>query len=503
MSNPPVASVVILGGGTAGWMTAASLAHRLGALGVKVTLIESSQIGTVGVGEATVPAIRNFVASLGLDMFEVMRASRATFKLGIEFAGWRHEGHSFFHPFGPYGIAAGPLQFHNLWLKLRQAGEDQPISDYSLGTQLAWQGRFREADARPQVDFQDFDWALHFDAGLFARFLRIFAEARGVTRIDARLTEVRQDPESGDITALTLDNGTEVTGELFIDCSGFRGLLIQEAMQAGFTDWSQWLICDRAIALPCGNPDGRDLTPYTLSKAQGAGWTWRIPLQHRIGNGYVYSSQHISDDDAEAALRTGLSGAALAEPNRQRFVAGHATKLWAGNCVAIGLASGFLEPLESTSISLIQVAIDKLILLWPTRAIDPRLTDEFNRVSVAEYERIRDFIILHYALNQRHGEPFWDYCREMALPDTLTRKIEAFRARGHFVRYNHESFFDPSWFAMYEGFDVVAQTNTIFAEGIDAAELKDVAAQVRADIRAMAEEAPSHYDALKSRGALA
>ena len=493
MSNPPAKQVVIVGGGTAGWMTAASLAHRLGHLGIRITLVESSDIGTVGVGEATVPAIRTYFSSLGLDAFEVMRATHATFKLGIEFDGWRHDGHRFFHSFGRYGVAAGQVGFHQLWQKLVAAGETFPLDDYCLATQMAYQGRFAEQRPDAKPDFEVYDWAVQFDATLFARYLRRFAEAAGVIRIDAKITEVGQDGESGDITHVRLDSGDDVAGDLFIDCSGFRGLLIQGALKSGFIDWSEWLVCDRAVALPCAHADATAIAPYTRAAAQTAGWTWRIPLQHRVGNGYVYSSAHISDADAEATLRGELGGEALASPNFVRFTPGHARTFWNRNCVAIGLAGGFLEPLESTSITLIQMAIDKLVMLWPTTPVDPRLAAEFNSISTQEYERIRDFIILHYALNGRAGEAMWDYCRHMTLPDTLSHKIDLFKARGHFARYNWESFFDPSWLCMYEGLGVVPESNTPFEAQFPIADLKALAAQLRTDIKSMASEAPSHH----------
>ena len=492
----PIKDIVIVGGGTAGWMTAASLAHRMAHVGIDITLIESSDIGTVGVGEATVPAIRGYFQSLGIDAFELMRATNATFKLGIEFDGWRQAGHRFFHPFARYGIAYGPVEFQQLWLKLRAAGDDHPLDDYCLSTQMAYRNRFAEPDPNRKADFEFFDWAVHFDAGLFARYLRGFAEARGVKRIDARIVEVRRDGESGDISEVILDNGTAVSGELFIDCSGFRSLLMQGALKAGFHDWRHWLPCDRAVALPCLAKPG-ELTPYTRARAQTAGWTWRIPLQNRVGNGYVYSSEHISDDVAEASLRAQLDGEATAQANRIRFTAGRADTFWKHNCVAVGLAAGFLEPLESTSISLIQLAIDKLILLWPTQTIDTRLVGEFNDMSTQEYERIRDFIILHYCLNGRHGEPLWDRCRDMAIPDTLRHKIDLWQARGHFVRYSWESFYDPSWLAMYEGFGVIPDTNSSLVDRIPLDDLREVMRRIRTDIVAMAQGAPSHGEAIR------
>ncbi len=501
MDTTPLSDIVIVGGGTAGWMTAASLAHRMQHVGVKITLIESSDIGTVGVGEATVPAIRGYFQSLGIDAFELMRATSATFKLGIEFDGWRHDGHRFFHPFARYGITHGPVDFHQMWLKLKAAGDDHPLDEYCLSTQMAYRNRFGEPDPNRRADFEFFDWAVHFDAGLFAKYLRGFAEARGVKRIDARITEVRRDGESGDISEVVLDNGTAVSGELFIDCSGFRSLLMQGALKAGFQDWRHWLPCDRAVAIPCRS-DASEPTPYTRARAQTAGWTWRIPLQHRVGNGYVYSSEHISNDEAEATLRAQLDGEAIAPANRIRFTAGRSESFWKHNCVAVGLSAGFLEPLESTSISLIQLAIDKLILLWPTRTIDPRLVGEFNDISTQEYERIRDFIILHYCLNSRHGQPLWDQCRAMAIPDSLRHKIDLWSARGHFVRYNWESFYDPSWLAMYEGFGLIPDTHSAMVNQIPLADLREVTGRIRAGIVAMAQGAPSHAEAIRQTCAI-
>ena len=496
MSARPIEHVVIVGGGTAGWMTAASLIQRLAPRRCQVTLIESSEIGTIGVGEATVPAIRAYFQSLGLDVADLMAKTNATFKLGIEFKDWRHDGHRFFHPFARYGIQAGPVDFHQLHRKLAEAGEDHPLDAYCLGTEMAYAGRFAPADPEPRADFQVYDWAVHFDASLFARYLRGLAEASGVQRIDARITEVRQNPESGFVTGVVLDNGAEVAGDLFVDCSGFRSLLLQKTLGVGFRDWSHWLPCDRAVALPCQHKDANDLAPVTRSTAQKAGWTWRIPLQHRIGNGYVYSSAHISDDEAEATLRGQLDGEALAGPNLVRFKAGHTERFWEKNVVAIGLSSGFLEPLESTSITLIQAGISKLLNLFPDMAFDPATAAEYNRLAVIEFERIRDFIILHYWANGRDGE-LWRQCRETPLPDTLLAKIEAYKARGAFVRYDGESFFDPSWLCMYDGFGIVPRAYDPFADSFALDDLKALAANIRADVKAMAQDASSHADYIR------
>ena len=500
--HQPVQSIVVVGGGTAGWMAAASLIHRLGPMGVAVTVVESSAIGTIGVGEATVPAIRRYFSSLGLDTFELMKACNATFKLAIEFDGWLKPGHSFMHPFGRYGVAAGPLSFHHLWQRLAQAGEVEeaskvgPLGDYSLGDAMARAGRFALPDAQPPADFAFYDWAIHFDASLFARYLRGFSEARGVKRIDGRIVEVRRAANSGFIEAVRLENGDEVGGDLFVDCSGFRGLLIGEALGVPFVNWRKWLLCDRAVALPCAHADAEDLTPYTRSRAEVAGWTWRIPLQHRVGNGYVYSSEHISDEAAEAVLRAGLDGAAMAEANRVRFTAGHRARLWEKNCVAIGLAGGFLEPLESTSITLIQAGIDKLLTFFPDKRCDARLSGEYNRISVLEYERIRDFIILHYWGNRRDGA-FWRHCRQMELPDSLVHRIELYRASGKIAQMEWDSFFEPSWVCLLNGLDVVPEAYDPFADQYALEDVQDLGRNVRADVQRMAMDAPLHAEFIR------
>jgi tryptophan halogenase len=487
-------------------MTAASLAHRLQRLGVSITLVESSAVGTIGVGEATVPAIRRYFQSLGLDAFAVMKATNGTIKLAIEFDGWVREGHSFMHPFGRYGLEAGPVAFHHLWNRLRSQGGAGTLDEYAMGAQLARAGRMTLPPENPRVDFEHFDWAVHFDASKFAAFLRRFAESLGVRRIDARVAEVLRDGETEHIRGIRLDSGETLNGALFVDCSGFHRLLIEKSLNAGFIDWRHWLMCDRAVALPCAAADPNDITPHTRSRALEAGWTWRIPLQNRVGNGYVYSSDHITDDQAVAALRAQLEGAALAEPNFVRFRAGHVRRFWVGNCVAIGLSAGFLEPLESTSISLIQMGIDKLLHFWPGESMSPQrmtpLIDEYNRLSVVEYERIRDFIILHYSANGRSGG-LWHYCREMPLPETLTRKIALYRARGLIQQFDSESFFDPSWLCMYGNLGIEAESWDPLTDLLPLSELAEVTRRVRDDIARMARECTPHREFLKLAGALA
>lgn len=503
-TSAPARSVVIVGGGTAGWMAAASIAHRLGRLGTTVTLVESSSVGTIGVGEATVPAILRYFQSLGLDPFAVMKATNGTVKLAIEFEGWRRDGHTFMHPFGRYGLEAGPVAFHHLWNRLRRTGNPGELDEYAMGAQLARAGRVVLPPEDARVDFEHFDWAVHFDASRFAALLRNFAESRAVRRIDARVQQVQT--EGDRIVSIQLDGGEKLEADLYLDCSGFHRLLIEKALHSGFVDWRHWLMCDRAVALPCAHADAEQLAPHTRSRALDAGWAWRIPLQNRVGNGYVYSSDHVSDEQALHALRGQLEGEALAEPNLVKFRAGHVRRFWVGNCVAIGLASGFLEPLESTSISLIQMGIDKLLHFWPDQAMDPdalaTLAGEYNRLSVLEYERIRDFIILHYSANERDGD-LWRYCREMPLPETLTRKLALYRTRGLIQLFDAESFFDPSWLCMYGNLGIEAASWDPLANLLPLAELEEVTRRVRADILRTARGARTHKEFLRAADALA
>ncbi len=470
-------------------MAAAAFARHLHGSGVQITLIESNEIGTIGVGEATIPTLRRFYARLGMTDDGVMQATGATAKLGILFDEWHRQGEGFIHPFGLYGEDFDEVAFHHLWLARRQSGDDTPISTYSLGAQLALQGKMLPPANQPPVSFAVFDWALHLDATAFARHLRSFAEASGVRRIEGRIDEVRAEGEM--IRSLHLANGTEVKAELFIDCTGFRALLLGDALGTGFEDWSQWLPCDAAVAVQSSWALGEP-PPYTRAHAKAAGWQWRIPLKHRAGNGMVYSSRHLSQDEATAALLADLPGEQLIEPRAIPFRSGRRSQAWRGNCVAMGLAAGFLEPLESTSIALIETAIERLKELFPTRDFDPALAEEFNDATAREMERVRDFIILHYKLTRRDDTPFWDHCRTMEVPDTLRRKLALWDARGEFIRYRWEMFHPASWLAMYTGFDrqpralnpaVAKAPGELLSQGLD---------HIRELIRAQVAQAPSH-----------
>ncbi|MBB3953744.1 tryptophan halogenase family protein [Novosphingobium sediminicola] len=496
-SAPPgaIRSVVVAGGGTAGWMAATYLAARLEGRGIAVTVIESSTIGTIGVGEATVPAIRDFFKAIGLHDFDVLRATAGTPKLGIDFAGWAGEDTRFFHPFGLYGLPSRGVPFHHYWLKLAHAGLGRDLGDYSLCTEMARNGTFMLPVDNPVNDLAVFDWAVHFDASRFAAMLRDLGQQRGVRLIDDVITHTVRDDETGHITSLETQSGLAITGDLFIDCTGFRSLLLGEAMGSSWVDWTDMLPCDRAVALPCAASGGFD-RPYTTSTARKAGWQWRIPLQHRVGNGYVYSSAHISDDEATATLRARLEGEALAEPNMIRFGAGHRREFWRGNCVGVGLAAGFLEPLESTSITLIQTALEKLVDLFPDRACAPALAGEFNRATTLEYERIRDFLILHYHANRRQGEPLWDQMRAAPLPEKLAHKLSLWRARGKLVRYEWEAFFDPSWLSMYAGFGLTPAAHDPLADYFTHAQVVEALDHMREAIRAAAAHARPARDFL-------
>ena len=441
--------IVIAGGGTAGWMTAAACAKTLGS-GYVIRLVESDEIGTVGVGEATIPMIQRFNAALEIDENDFVRQTQATFKLGIEFKDWGARGESYMHGFGRIGQDMGVLSFDKYWQKLARAGRAAPLGDYTISVSAAYAGKFmRPRPDLPKSPLADLTYAFQFDANLYARYLRAYAERRGVLRTEGRIREVLRRGTDGFVESLVLENGERLAGELFIDCSGFRGLLIEQALGTGYDDWSDWLPCDRAIAVP-STRDAAPL-PYTRATARGAGWQWRIPLQHRTGNGHVYCSRFMSDDEAAAVLLESLEGEALGEPRPLQFRTGMRKKLWNRNVVAIGLAGGFMEPLESTSIHLIQAAIARLLEFFPDAAFDMRDSEEFNRLLRQEYEGIRDFLILHYKLTSRDDTRFWVHCAGMDIPESLQRRIDLYRSRGRIVREGLELFTEPSWLQVMNG----------------------------------------------------
>jgi tryptophan halogenase len=428
--------VVIAGGGTAGWTAAAALAQQLGPL-LDITLVESDEIGTVGVGEATIPTIRSFHVLLGLDEREFMRATQASFKLGIGFDDWARPGDRYIHAFGNIGKSTWMGGFHNMWLQAKAAGFGDEIGDYCLEYQASRAGKFAISDQVP------INYAFHFDAGLYARYLRSKFEPKGVKRIEGKIANVEQDSQNGYVTALGLEDGRRVEGDLFVDCTGFRGLLIEQTLKAGYEDWRQWLPTDSALAVQTGSTDR--ILPYTRAMARSAGWQWRIPLQHRVGNGLVYCSAHITEEAARAELLANLQGSPLSDPRLIRYVTGRRRRAWDKNVVALGLSSGFLEPLESTSIHLIQVGVMRLIKLFPFGGQFETLSARFNTQSALEMENIRDFIIAHYKLTERDDTPFWRQCRDMKIPDSLAQRLELFRESAYAYQTSDDLFSVDSW----------------------------------------------------------
>lgn len=444
-----IQDIVIVGGGTAGWMTAAALSKVL-AGAYRIRLVESDEIGIVGVGEATIPMIKLYNQALDLDENDFIRQTKGSFKLGIQFLDWGRIGDDYIHGFGKIGQDLGVVAFYHYWLKLHREGKVGPLDDYSINTAACRANKFmRAVTGRPNSPLADIAYAYHFDAGLYARFLRGYAEARGVQRTEGKVVDVLQHAETGFVEAIVLDGGERIDGQLFIDCSGFRGLLIEQTLHTGYTDWSQWLPCDRAVAVPCAS--NGPLTPYVRCTALAAGWQWRIPLQHRTGNGYVYSSHHISDDEATATVLGRLDGEPLAEPRVLRFNGGKRKKTWDRNVYAIGLSSGFLEPLESTSIHLIQSAIARLTAFFPHAGFDRADIDECNAHADFEIDRIRDFLIAHYKATERDDSPFWDHCRTMDIPESLQRRMDLFRSNGRIFREGSEMFAEVSWMQVLHG----------------------------------------------------
>lgn len=468
MQNEQPIRIVIAGGGTAGWMAAAAFARFLGPR-YRITLVESEAIGTVGVGEATIPQIRLFNASLGIDENQFISATQASIKLAIEFVGWT-KGGRYMHAFGDVGRENGLLAFQHSWLRGLAEGVAKPLAPYSLNNAAALANKFQRGPARTARLLPEMPYAFHFDAGLYARFLRGFAESGGVERVEGRIVSVERDGENGDVTALKLDGERQVAGDLFLDCTGFRALLLGETLGAGFEAWSDLLPCDRALAVP--SERARDFTPYTRATAHGAGWQWRIPLQHRTGNGIVYSSAHLSDDEAASRLLAGLDEKPLDDPRPLRFTAGKRTSFWKHNVIALGLASGFLEPLESTSIHMIQSAIERVLKLLPGKHVSQVQRDEYDRQTHLEYDRVRDFIVLHYWANDR-DEPFWAERRAAALPDCLRHKIELWRASGQIVRGEADLFSEVAWLQVLAGQGIAASGHHPLADAPSHAEIAE------------------------------
>jgi tryptophan halogenase len=493
---PPKQRVIILGGGTAGWMTAAALIRIL-PHACSVRLIESEEIGIVGVGEATLPHLRTFVERLGLDEAEFMKATHATFKLGIDFRDFGRIGSHYLHPFGIFGSELGGVPFHHYWLRLNAEGRGGDLFDCSVANVMAAANRF--APPAPAMTAA-YNYAYQFDATLFGPYLRDYSVARGAARTEGRVVDVEVDGESGNLVALRMESGERVEGDLFVDCSGFRGLLIGQTMKEEWEDWSHWLPCDRAVAMPTVSPPG-PIEPYTRATAMAAGWRWRIPLQHRVGNGYVYSSAHISDEAAADALVAAVEGEAMADPRVLKFRAGRRKRSWSRNVVSVGLASGFLEPLESSSIYLVQAAIAQIIELFPLGPVRPEDRDEFNRAVDTEYDRIRDFLILHYHATTRDDSSFWDHVRAMDVPDSLAEKMELWRRAGRVSRYTRGLFFEASWIAVYVGQGIIPSGWDQRADLPDAAGLRDAVDRLRDKVRQTVAAMPDHGDYIRRRNA--
>ncbi len=483
-------SIVIVGGGTAGWMTAAAFGHFLDE-GFSVRLVESEAIGTIGVGEATIPQIRMFNQALGIDEDAFIRATQATFKLGIEFVDWLTPGSHYMHAFGDVGRDVGLCGFRHYWSRAARLGLAGPVGDYCLNDIAAKLGRMHRGAPKTPHNVPEMPHAFHFDAGLYAAFLREFAEARGVVRHEGMVAEVRRDGLSGDVTGLRMASGETISGDLFIDCSGMRALLIGDALGSGYEDWTHWLPCDRALAVQSERV--ADFTPYTRATAHTAGWQWRIPLQHRTGNGRVYCSAFTSDDDAAESLLAHLDSPALMVPRPIRFTTGRRKEAWRNNVIAIGLSSGFLEPLESTSIHLIQSAISRVLKFMPGKVQAQADRDEYNRQFTFEMERIRDFIMLHYTLNER-DEPFWRACRDMQLPDSLAAKIELFRANGHIFREGDDLFGEVAWFQVMAGQGITPAGSHALADTIDPDDLKGYLETLNALYVREAQRYPDHAE---------
>jgi tryptophan halogenase len=479
--------IVIAGGGTAGWVAAATFARFIGNRAT-VTLVESDEIGTVGVGEATIPQIHNLIIGLGLDQAEFLRATNATFKLGIEFDGWNGDNSNYMHSFGFTGRGVGLIPFRQLWLRGRGLGVAGDFGDYGFNIAAARLGRMGTNAGSATVP--DLAYAYHFDASLFAKMLRGYAEERGVRRIEGLIQEVERDPGSGDVTALLLDGERRVAGNLFIDCTGFRSILLGKALGVSYLDWSQWLPCDSALAVPCQSSEA--FRPYTQAMARNAGWQWRIPLQHRTGNGHVYCSKFLSDDEATAILLANLDGEPLADPRPIRFTSGRRETFWSHNVIALGLAAGFMEPLESTSIHLVQSALARLLNLLPGDIGKcAKARDNFNRLSGIEWARVRDFIVLHYFANDREGG-FWKMCRNMGPPETLLSKIELFREAGLFMREEDELFLDDSWGQVMIGQGIMPESWSPLADNVPGDDIGPFLETLAKSYQLKAQALPTH-----------
>ena len=495
MLNKNIRDIVIVGGGTAGWMTAAAIVRVLKG-DYRIRLVESDDIGIIGVGEASIPHIATFNSMLRIDEDEFLRATQGTFKLGIEFVNWGGVGDRYVHGFGKMGPHLDGLPFHHFWLRQALAGKAADLSRYSINTAAALQSKYMRApEDMAGSPLSDIVHAYHFDASLYARYLRGLAEQGGVRRTEGKVAQVLQHAETGFIEAVVMESGERIGGDLFVDCSGLRGLLIEQTLKTGYEDWSHWMPCNRAIAVPCSPVE--PLIPMTRATAHTAGWQWRIPLQHRIGNGHVYCSRFMDDKEATSILLDNLDGRQLAEPRYISYVPGRRRKIWNRNCVAIGLAAGFFEPIESTNIHLIQTGIQRLLTMFPRAGFDQADIDEANAQAQTEYERIRDFIVLHYKATERDDSPFWNYCRTMAIPDSLQHKIDLYRSNGRLVHAELDLFGEVSWLQVLHGQRIRAQGYHPFADVRPASEVAEFLGDVEKVIQKCVDFMPTHAEFIR------
>ncbi len=489
MSQLPIKRVVVVGGGTAGWLAAAVLARAMGA-SLEILLVESETIGTVGVGEATIPQIRNVNAFLGIDEDQMLRATAGTIKLAIEFKDWWRVGHSYLHAFGEVGLPLGPLPFQHYWLRSCAEPSAVDLWTYSINAVAARAHRMARLERVGRSPIVGPKYAFHFDAARYGHMLRQYAEKRGVRRIDGTIVDVTLRGTDGFIDAVVLEGGARVSGDLFIDCSGFRGLLIERALGSDLEDWRAWLPCDRALAVQ--SEAVGPLRPYTQANARAAGWQWRIPLQHRTGNGHVYCSEYMNDDEATAVLLANLEGRALGEPRLIRFTSGVRRRTWVRNCVAVGLAAGFIEPLESTAIHLAQSGISRLLALFPDRGFDSAVLEEYNRKVYEEYAQVRDFLLLHYRATERDDTPFWRHCAGLQATDTLRRKLALFGATGQVFREGEELFTEQSWLQVMTGQGVRPRRYHPAADNLSPEQCTEFLTNIRVLIRGAVEHMSTH-----------
>lgn len=492
----PIKKLVIVGGGTSGWISAAVLAHDFRPDVLEIELVESEEIGTIGVGESTVPPFPQLIRNLGIDEQDFIRNVHATFKLGIEFPDWHRVGESYFHPFGVIGTRFGTYDFYQVWLKAKSMGHESELQAYAPCTAMAKERRFLLPREAPKTPLESAGYALHIDASLVARYLRRYAEERKVRRTEGLVTEVRQKDDGG-IASLLLKDGTEIHGDFFIDCTGFYSLLIEKQLGIGYEDWLKYLPCDRAVAVQTENLG--ESAPYTLATAREEGWTWRIPLQHRTGNGYVYSSEHCSDDQAVEKLLGYVEGKTITEPNIIPFRAGMRQSFWHKNCLSVGLSSGFVEPLEATALHIVVRGLDYFLRFFPDQSCSPVLIDEYNRNMRAEYELIRDFIVLHYCLTEREDTPFWQYCKNMDIPPSLAEKIALFKAHGTLRLESEELWQSSSWQSVFEGMGVRPDSYSPTVDNLEYPFIAEKFQEMEAMLSRTIQRLPTHDQYLQDR----